>query len=211
MSESGKRIKVCGLNNATNFAAIDALPVDFVGIIFYDKSPRYVGKGDLTPDHVMNAASKKVGVFVNQPLEHVVDLAEAYRLDYIQLHGQESRTYCWDVKSLGFGVIKAIPIAQALDIESLESYQHVIDLFLFDTSGKTHGGTGVKFDWKILDGYKLKVPFFLSGGLGPQDAGTLSSLQLKNLYGFDVNSKFELTPGTKDVAAVASFLKLLNQ
>ena len=131
---------------------------------------------------------------------------EDYGLDYAQLHGAEGLDFCWEVKSLGVGIIKAISVKDDLPIDQMTEYEKVVDCFLFDTSGARHGGNGVKFDWNILKKYTLSIPFFLSGGISPGDESILKALDMEQLIGYDINSRFESSPGVKKPNAVKEFI-----
>ncbi len=201
------KLKVCGMRDPQNIDQVcDAAP-DYLGFIFQPESSRYVGKepDPLIFDRVPPSV-RKVGVFVNEEPGSLVRICHCYGLVAAQLHGNETPGYAAAMKEAGLTVIKAFALHEAFSFSSLEAYLPVADYFLFDTKGKLRGGTGVKFDWKILERYQLPLPFFLSGGIGPADTGELKKIEHPQLYGIDVNSGFELQPALKDAAAVKQFI-----
>jgi len=192
-------IKVCGLREPANVAAVAALRPDFVGFIFYPKSSRYVGEGP-PPETLAQvpAETQKVGVFVDEDAELVLQRVAAYDLDLVQLHGHEDPATCAALRAAGVGVIKAFAVGKELDFAALQPYVGQVDYFLFDTKGAQPGGNGTAFDWGQLKQYNLPVPYFLAGGIGPEHAKTLRTLRLPGLYALDLNSRFETPPGVKD-------------
>lgn len=212
-------IKVCGIRDADNIRDISALGVDMIGLIFYSPSPRYVqqfssGAGiipDYAPD--MGKTPLRVGVFVDDMPQNIVTRVYNYKLDYIQLHGNEPRetlenlraTIDPDIKPK-IKIIKAISVSSAEDIKKYKEYVGVADLFLFDTKCKTVGGSGEQFDWQVLQAYDGDVPFLLSGGIGPDDAERIKNFHHPKCIGIDLNSKFEIEPALKDVEKLKQFL-----
>ena len=200
-------IKVCGMREAENIREVEALGIDMMGFIFWPKSSRCVSqRPDYLPKHV-----KRVGVFVNEDPEQVKRLAADYRLDYIQLHGQESPEQISHLSPLTshLSIIKAFNIATSEDLLQTKPYEGVANLFLFDTKGKSVGGNGEKFDWDVLDAYHGSTPFLLSGGIGPDDAERVNAFHHPKCIGIDLNSRFELSPGLKDVNKLKEFLKFV--
>lgn len=202
-------IKVCGMRDAENIRDVESLGIDLMGFIFWPRSSRYVAERPAyLPTHC-----KRVGVFVDETIETVCRLAADYALDYIQLHGHESPDY---IRTLNAqcSVIKAFNIATAADLAQTAPYVGLVDYFLFDTKGPSVGGNGEKFDWSILSAYDGSTPFLLSGGIGPDDAESLSSylsvLDSRHCIGIDLNSRFERSPGLKDVATLRRFLTQLT-
>ena len=200
------KIKVCGLKNAENFSKIDALDLNYVGMIFYEKSPRYNHENPL---FFSNSSSEKVGVFVNESVETIEELAKEYDFKIVQLHGKESNEVCKILKSKGFEVWKAFGVNEEFNFEELENYPDA-DKFLFDTFTPIHGGSGKKFNWELLVNAPINKPFFLSGGIGINEVNELASFKHPYFYGVDVNSKFELEPGLKDVQLVKKFISSLK-
>lgn len=203
------KIKVCGMRHPQNIEALGNLPVNFMGLIFYPNSPRFAG--DLLPEELLVLLPdhiRKVGVFVNADLDYLLETAEKYGFHYIQFHGNESVEFIRKVKSsLKVKTIKAFNVAKAEDFEATEAYSGEVDYFLFDTKTDQHGGSGKKFDWEILKAYQGETPFFLSGGIASEDASALKSLNHPKLFAIDINSKFELEPGLKDISKIDHFTK----
>lgn len=207
------------MRDADNIRDISALGVDMIGLIFYPPSPRYVqqfssGAGiipDYAPD--MGKTPLRVGVFVDDMPQNIVTRVYNYKLDYIQLHGNEPRetlenlraTIDPDIKPK-IKIIKAISVSSAEDIKKYKEYVGAADLFLFDTKCKTVGGSGEQFDWQVLQAYDGDVLFLLSGGIGPDDAERIKNFHHPKCIGIDLNSKFEIEPALKDVEKLKQFL-----
>lgn len=194
-----------------NIEAVGSLPINFMGFIFYSKSPRYVGD---STENLLNGLSqkiKRVGVFVNESIDYVADKAEKYNLDFIQLHGQETVAYCEQLKSIQrMPIIKAFNVSEPADFLNTKDYERVCDYFLFDTKTPQHGGSGVKFDWSVLDHYKGEIPFLLSGGISVDDVPAVKQLNHPQLFALDLNSRFETSPGVKDINLLTKFITNLN-
>ena len=194
------------MREADNIHEVEALGVDWLGLIFWPKSSRYVSeRPDYLPQHV-----KRVGVFVDEALDTVKKKADAYVLDLIQLHGSESPDYIRALKA-SCSIIKAFSIATADDLEQTKDYEGLVDYFLFDTKGPSVGGNGVQFNWNVLKDYHGSTPFLLSGGIGPDDAQRIHAFHHPQCIGIDLNSRFELSPGLKDITALRKFLNELNR
>lgn len=203
--------KVCGLKNPENIVSVLSLHPDWVGLIFYPGSPRYMAD-TLSPEELAGIpAMKKVGVFVNAAHHEILLQANRYDLGYVQLHGDESPGDCQALKREGLNVIKAFPVSQVgPDVERIKSYQEFIDFVLFDT--KTHqsfGGTGQSFDRTLLKRYNLDIPFILSGGIDLKDIGELDLIEPRPVA-IDVNSRFELSPGLKDIEKLIQLKHLID-
>lgn len=201
-------IKVCGITEMKQLQQLDGLDIDFAGLIFYKDSPRYVGD-KLNPKDVKKADFdlKKTGVFVNPEMIDVLDAIDEYGLEVVQLHGDESPEICEDLSS-EVEVIKAFRIKGDEDIDKLVApYDAACDYYLFDTGGlkESFGGTGKQFDWTILSKAKIEKPFFLSGGIGVEDAARVKAFKHPDLFGVDINSKFETAPGVKDMKLILQF------
>ncbi|MBS1528298.1 MAG: phosphoribosylanthranilate isomerase [Bacteroidetes bacterium] len=198
------KIKVCGMKDPGNISAVAALQPDYMGFIFYPQSPRFVTELDIIEIPVI-----KTGVFVNENVGKVKKLAGKYQLDAIQLHGNESPDYCEVFKDKVI-VIKAFGVDETFDFEMLVPYAGKVDYFLFDTKTGTHGGSGLTFDWSLLNKYQLDVPFFLSGGLSPENIHEVKTIGHPQFYGVDLNSKFEVEPGLKDVDKLIEAFEILR-
>jgi phosphoribosylanthranilate isomerase len=204
-------IKVCGMRDSANIHEIAGLKPDLLGFIFYPQSKRYVGKE--FPQEIIDSVMpgiKKVGVFVNEELDSLILIQQKYNFDFVQLHGNESPLYCQAVREKGIKVWKAFGIHENFDWSALNPYLEVCDYFLFDTSSKGYGGSGVKFDWHMLGKYKLTHPYFLSGGIGPEDASDIANLKFPLMAGIDINSRFEIEPGYKDAGKVKVFFERIK-
>ena len=197
-------IKVCGMRDAENIREVEALGIDLMGFIFWPKSSRYVSE---RPAYLPTNC-KRVGVFVDENIETVRRIAEDYALDYIQLHGHESRAYCAQLK--GLKLIKAISVSGEDDIATYKTYEGLVDYFLFDTKCPSVGGSGQQFDWTVLADYVGETPFLLSGGIGPDDAKRVKASHHSKCIGIDLNSRFEIAPGLKDINKLKDFLNALN-
>lgn len=204
MKSSRIQIKVCGIRDPLNLEQLCALDPDYVGFIFYPPSRRYVGEHpDPALFRIPGPHIKKVGVFVDEELRQVKEAMERYGLDAVQLHGTEPAEYCRLLSLQGLEVIKVLdPRGTRAEFEM---YLGVADIFLFDSAGPGSGGTGRKFDWKLLEDLPVHAPFLLSGGIGPGDAGSLRLLDLEGFMGVDVNSRFENAPGIKDIDRLRDF------
>ncbi len=209
------RIKVCGNTQLKQVYALDEMGVEFAGFIFYHKSPRYV-VGRIQGEELKKAKFKinKVGVFVNAGYDEVMKYVETYGLYMVQLHGDESPRLCERI-SEQVPTIKVFRIKEGDNIDwKVREYGNVSDLYLFDTDWSNFGGSGKKFDWKILDAASINKPFLLSGGIGMEDVESLHKFadgkQGANLFAVDINSKFETSPGVKDIEKIKTFLKALN-
>ena len=205
-------IKVCGITQFKQLQQLEALNIDYAGLIFYKDSPRYMGD-KITGKQIKDADFdiKKVGVFVDPGYSELLDAIDEYGLDIVQLHGNETAEMCEEL-SAEVEVIKAfrIPGDKSIDIDELVAdYDAVCDYYLFDTAGlkENFGGTGQQFDWGVLKKAKIEKPFFLSGGIGPDDAAKVKAFSHPDFFAIDVNSKFELSPGLKDMAAILKFLQ----
>lgn len=202
------KIKVCGLKQIQNIKDIAEAGADFAGMIFYDKSPRFVN-GSVNFEEVRNVEIKKVGVFVNENIDSIAQAITKYDLDFIQLHGNESADNCKELMPYA-KIIKAFGVDGNFDFKKLDAYQDFVEYFLFDTATPKYGGSGNPFDYELLSNYGLNTPFFLSGGISSENIQTLKQLNHKLLYGVDINSRFETSPGLKDVEKVKQFIKQLK-
>lgn len=203
------KIKVCGMRETENIHRLVKLKPDYIGFIFYSKSPRFVFES--TPN--LPGDIKKTGVFVNSEIEFIKKTIIKHELKCVQLHGEEPPEFCKLVKSLNVEVIKAINILDKYDFKELIPYQMFCNYFLFDTKGKKPGGNGYGFNWKILKDYNLDKPFFLSGGISTNHIQKIKKLVKTNLpvYAIDINSKFESKPGHKKIEIIREFKSKINE
>ena len=200
-------VKVCGMREPENIEKVAQLGVDMMGFIFYPKSPRFASQSVARTAADKNVC--RVGVFVNESVELISDKIQLFDLNAVQLHGNESRELCELLhKQNGLlKVIKAISVSTAGDIQKYKEYVGAVDYFLFDTKCKTVGGSGQQFDWQVLENYDGDVPFILSGGIGPEDVERIRNFHHPKCIGIDLNSKFEMEPGLKDVEKLNTFLE----
>lgn len=206
------KIKICGIKYKENLKDIIKLNPDFIGFNFYPLSARYIDTSLSPADlDVIPGKIKKTGIFVNQDEHEVSEISGKYRLDYVQLHGNESADICKSLNSTGLKLIKAFGINKDFNFETLKAYIPWCEFILFDTPTVKYGGSGQKFDWRLLEEYKSAHPFFLSGGIKPEDAHRLMDLSIPALAGFDINSGFESEPGYKDIGLLTEFFKFIKQ
>lgn len=205
------RIKVCGMREAANVAAVAALKPDFLGFIFYPESKRFVADAlDAGQLRQLPAGCRKVGVFVDEAPAVIRRQVARYSLDLVQLHGRETPAQCAELEAAGIPVIKAFALDAGFDFETLRPYAPCCTYFLFDTKGEQPGGNGTTFNWELLQNYPLEVPYFLAGGLDEQHAEALAQLHLPGLYAVDLNSRFEVQPGLKDDSKLARMFTSLR-
>ncbi|MEO6731161.1 MAG: phosphoribosylanthranilate isomerase [Ferruginibacter sp.] len=197
-------IKVCGITQLKQLQQLDGLNIDFAGLIFYKESPRYV-VGKISKEELQSTDFdvKKVGVFVDAPYEEIIQMVEDYDLDVVQLHGKETPALCEQLSD-DVEVIKAFSVGNengSID-EMVADYDDVCDYYLFDTASKVGlaGGTGEKFDWKLISKSKIEKPFFLGGGISVEDVAKIKAFKHPDYFGIDINSRFEKSPGVKDMA-----------
>lgn len=208
------RVKVCGMTLPEQLEQLGGLGVTFAGFIFYPKSPRYVFKHMTTTQIRKENNVNKVGVFVNASIEEVLHMVDECRLHMVQLHGDETPKYCEKIADY-VSVVKAFRVSENDNIEwMIKHYMDVCDMFMFDTMGAGYGGTGKKFNWNMLKDASIGKPFFLSGGIEPGDEEQLKAFAElpvgKALFAVDINSKFEVSPGIKDMDKVKAFVANLN-
>lgn len=200
------KIKVCGMKYPDNIKDLGTLPIDFMGMIFYPKSPRYVETLTLPELNILSKRIERVGVFVNAHMDFIMEMTNRYNLDLIQLHGNESPEFCKELNKT-LPIIKAFSIANSSDIEQTKAYESLWGYFLFDTKTPQYGGSGQKFDWSVLETYIGKTPFFLSGGISIDDVNEIKKIKHPQFYGIDLNSKFEKEAGLKDISLLKQFIK----
>ena len=203
------------MTQANQVKQLDEMGVEFAGFIFYPKSARFVFKSmPATEIKKIKGKINKVGVFVNADADEVLKTVDACGLYLVQLHGDESPRVCERIANY-VSVIKVFRISEDDNIEwKIREYHDAADMFMFDTEGAGYGGTGRKFNWEMLKGLNIRKPFFLSGGLSPDDAEHLKMFQkepvAKDLFAIDINSKFEIMPGVKDMDLVKKFVEKLK-
>jgi phosphoribosylanthranilate isomerase len=216
------RIKVCGITRIGQMHQLGELGVQFAGMIFYQPSPRFVLKHGLKAGDVKREKIKpyKVGVFVNSRYDEVMNIVDAFGLDMVQLHGDETPYQCDKIADY-IQVIKAFRFTDGDNVQwMIRDYYDCADMFMFDTGvtdkkdAVPYGGTGRKFNWNRLKGLAINKPFFLSGGIEPSDAENVKAFMkdkiAKDLFAVDINSRFESSPGIKDMELVKKFINELN-
>ncbi|MSP84749.1 MAG: phosphoribosylanthranilate isomerase [Flavobacteriaceae bacterium] len=200
------KLKICGMKYPNNILEVGTLLPDYMGFIFWEKSTRFFdGIIPLLPESI-----KKVGVFVNEKEQEILTKIKKYDLQAVQLHGNESVEFCINLKNKidpTLEIIKVFSVNDVFDFEVLNHFESVCDYFLFDTKGKLPGGNGTNFDWKVLENYPSTKPFFLSGGIGIEEMLEVKEISKTNLpiYAMDINSKFEIEPGLKNIELLSSF------
>ncbi len=227
-------IKVCGMRDTDNIRAVSELDINLMGFIFWPESPRFVkmisSQAGIIPDYSEERLKKgqgnedspahrikRVGVFVDDMPQSIITRVYNYDLDYVQLHGEESRGMIENFRRSvdpdihpGIKIIKTIPIGKPEDIDKYKEYVGVVDLFLFDTQCDCAGGSGNQFDWSMLERYDSDVPFLLSGGIGPDDVDKVKAFSHPQFAGIDLNSRFETEPGVKDVEKLKAFISAIR-
>ncbi len=204
------KLKVCGMRDVENIAALIELKPDFIGFIFYDKSPRFVENSlNIESLGTIPFSVKKVGVFVNATVDYILQTTRKYGLNYAQLHGNETPDFCKNLRQKGVSIIKAFSVDGSFVFTQLNNYKPHVDFFLFDAKGDSHGGNGVAFDWGVLTQYDNQKPYFLAGGLDIQNIDLVHHITPKP-YAIDVNSKFEVMPGLKDISKISDLLAKLK-
>lgn len=204
------KLKVCGMKYQENMTQVAALQPDYMGFIFYEKSLRNFD----TFIPTLPESIKKTGVFVDATINDVIEKIEAHQLQAVQLHGNELPEYCKKLKSKHVEIIKVFSIEDAFNFEVLKPYEAVCDYYLFDTKGKLPGGNGYTFNWNILNNYPSTKAFFLSGGIGLNEMESIKEFQQskasKYCFAIDVNSKFEIEPGLKNINELKIFKQNLS-
>lgn len=205
------KIKVCGMRDAANLKQVADLSPDFIGFIFYDKSPRFVGETlDADVVKALPRSIRKVGVFVNASPDYILKAIRKYDLQYVQLHGNENPDFCRSLRMKGANIIKAFRLDETFNFSMLNNYKPQCDFFLFDAKGDQPGGNGIQFDWGLLKQYDNDKPFFISGGIGVDNIDQIEQLKAMKLYGVDVNSRVETEPGVKDVEKIKALIARLR-
>jgi phosphoribosylanthranilate isomerase len=200
------KLKICGLRDAENIREISALQPDFQGFIYYAKSPRFVGDSLVAP----STTSKRVGVFVNEASENIIMLVKRDKLDLVQLHGGEPPALAKALVEAGVSVMKVFSVDKDFDFNSLKAFIPYSQYFLFDTKTQGYGGSGKTFDWILLNQYNYSTPFFLSGGLAPENIRGVAQIKNPAFYGVDVNSGVEDSPGIKNINKVRELINILK-
>jgi len=212
------------MRDPENIRQVAGTGIDWMGFIFYARSARSIDSRQWTVDSLkktdspsnyhlstVNRQLKRVGVFVNATPEYMIETANLYKLDYLQLHGNESPDTCYALQKRGYAIIKAFSIASADDLTSTTEYEGRTDYFLFDTKCNSYGGSGKQFDWSVLASYKGNTPFLLSGGIAPDSVDAVRNFRHPQLAGIDLNSGFETEPGMKDAEKIKTFIDKIKK
>ncbi|WP_373707768.1 phosphoribosylanthranilate isomerase [Kaistella sp.] len=208
------KLKVCGLTKLDQIEKLISLKIDYLGFIFYDKSPRYV-LNSLTLAEIKSINHKgKIGVFVNETIAQILEISEKAELNFVQFHGHESDDFISELRlklNKQIGIIKVFRIGTELENLKfkIQNLKLEVDYFLFDTDSKAFGGTGKSFDWQILNELKINKPYFLSGGISEENVENIRLLKQKP-FALDINSKFEIEAGNKNIDKIKEFKNLLN-
>lgn len=208
---SDRIIKVCGMRDADNIADVATLTPMLMGFIFYPRSPRYAG--NLAPEVIASLPGfvHPVGVFVNEDYDSITATCDRYGIKIVQLHGDETPGMCRRLRDAGYTVFKAFGVSDDTRWQDMEPYEGAVDLYLFDTKTSRRGGSGRKFRWSLLDSYPLATPYLLSGGIGPEDTDAIIDAMRPKMAGIDLNSRFEVSPGVKDITRLANFIVSLRK
>jgi len=201
------KLKICGLTDPQNIKEIIELAPDMVGFIFYQSSERNIQDDNASKD--IPHSIQKVGVFVDADLTTIESMIKKHRLNAIQLYHQHISLF--QHLRTNVTLIKAIAVKTEADLGQTKLYENQCDLFLFDTKGEKAGGNGIKFDWRILTSYAGEIPFILSGGIDISDVKHIKAIKHKKIYGIDINSKFEIKPGSKNIQKIKQFKKELYE
>lgn len=199
------------MRETENIRQVLALQPDYMGFIFYEKSSRFVG--DELDENLLKSfpfTTRKVGVFVNATAAYILDMYKKYELDYVQLHGEELPDFCKNLKHKGVNIIKAFSVDKDFNFGKLQNYKPYTDFFLFDTKGDQKGGNGTTFDWSILNEYDNEKPFFLAGGIDSENAHQAMEIKGLKIYSLDVNSKFEISPGLKNIEKLEELMNIIK-
>ena len=194
------------MRNGENIRALEKLDIDWMGFIFYSRSPRCVPNDADICEAIQTCSKIKIGVFVNAKASEILHNCAMYRLDYVQLHGDEPPDFCLRLRNEGCAVIKAFSLSSENDLTHTSEFENFANYFLFDTKTEERGGSGKCFNWSILEAYRGETPFLLSGGIAPEHIGELKNLRHKKMAGIDLNSRFELAPGMKNIEKIEHFI-----
>lgn len=198
-----------------NIREVATTGIDWMGFIFYARSPRFIGNESdeetARIEAIRESSLRTVGVFVNATSEYMQEMALKYTLDYLQLHGNESPEACYELQKRGYAVIKAFSIASEEDLAATVGYEGRVDYFLFDTKCNNYGGSGKQFNWSVLAAYTGQTPFLLSGGIQPESVEAIRNFRHPRFAGIDLNSGFETEPGVKNAGQLKTFIEKIKK
>ena len=204
------KIKICGMKYQQNINDVSCLPIDYMGFIFYKASPRFVAELDKNILKNIPSQIQKVAVFVNSSVEEICLITKKYEFDLVQLHGKESVEDCKYLFEQNINVIKAFSIDYNTSFLTTENYTPYCKYFLFDTATKLFGGSGMQFNWKLINDYAYSTPFFLSGGIGVENIEAALKINHPQLFGFDINSKIEDSAALKNIATAKQLIQKIK-
>lgn len=200
-------IKVCGMKKISNILDIETLIPNYIGFIFYSQSIRFIGNNFIIPNL---KKCKKVGVFVNDIINNVLHKSIINKLDFVQLHGNESPNYCYNIMNKGIKIIKSFGINEEFNFNKIKPFKDICSYFLFDNKTIYYGGSGKKFNWNKINEYNIEIPFFISGGISINDIQDILAISHPQFLGIDINSHFETEPGIKDFNKVKNFIQKIR-
>jgi len=203
------KIKICGLKHPDNIREVMALQPDYIGFICYPGFKRFIDKLEANWVKELQGV-KKTGVFVNADIDRVKSAIMQYGFQAVQLHGAETPAYCAALANLSVEIVKAFGVNEQFDWTIANTYENVVDYYLFDTKSNHHGGTGKRFNWALLEGYTGSKPYFLSGGISAENMADALGLGDNRLYALDLNSRFETAPGIKNITLLRNTLQTIN-
>lgn len=198
-------IKVCGMREADNIRAVEQTGADWIGFVFYNRSPRFVSS---LPAY-LPSLQKRAGVFVNASVKEIIGTARLFKLDIVQFHGDETPAVCRAIKAEGLTTVRAVSVGSENDVAAAARFE-AADYLLFDTQTATRGGSGKRFDWQLLEAYDGKTPFLLSGGINENALDDITAFRHKRFAGIDLNSGFEISPALKNATALSRFIKAVR-
>lgn len=204
-------IKVCGMREPQNVSFVASLTPMLMGFIFYDKSPRFVGDMPRSVIDGLPGFVHPVALTVNASEEEILGIHRRYGIEIFQLHGEETPEQCKALRNHGLVVFKAIAVSDSKSLEVTDAYHGSVDAFVFDSLSKSKGGSGLKFDWNLLDGYHGETPYLLGGGIGPDDVDAIVAAMRPQMVGIDINSRFEAAPAIKDISLLTRFILSLRR
>ncbi len=205
------RIKVCGITQLDQLKSLQVIGIDFAGLIFYNHSKRFAERHiSKIADEVKQTSIPKVGVFVNNDEPYILDCVFKYGLSMVQLHGEEPPSFCEKIRT-SVPVMKAISTADMPNEKKMNAYNDSCDYILFDTKTEGFGGSGLKFNWDEINTINVQLPFFLSGGISIDDVEAVKAFSHAHYFGIDINSRFEISPGIKDLDLVKKFVQGLKE
>lgn len=208
---SDRIIKVCGMCDPDNIRSVASLAPMLMGFIFYKSSPRDASALDPEVVRSLPHFIRPVALFVNSDEDHIMDITSRYGIKIVQLHGDETPEFCDRLRTKGLTVFKALPVSTESDVKDAKRYDGYVDLLVFDSRSASRGGSGKQFDWQLLHHYDGTTHYLIGGGVGPDDIDHIIDAMLPLMAGIDINSRFEISPGIKDISKLITFILNLRQ